>query len=85
MEKINHPKHYNEHPSGIECITIARWFNFNLGNVIKYIWRTGLKPNEEYLDDLKKARFYLNDEIEKLDSRWKRLIIQSITMHIHQE
>ena len=67
MEKVNHPKHYNAHPSGIECITIARWFNFNLGNVIKYIWRTGLKPDEEYLDDLKKARFYLNDEIEKIE------------------
>jgi len=69
MEKINHPKHYNEHPSGIECITIARWFNFNLGNVIKYIWRVGLKPGEDDIDELKKALFYLNDEIEKLDSQ----------------
>ena len=69
MEKINHPKHYNEHPSGIECITIARWFNFNLGNVIKYIWRVGLKPGEDDIDELKKALFYLNDEIEKLDNQ----------------
>ena len=69
MEKINHPKHYNEHPSGIECIEIIRWFNFNLGNVIKYIWRVGLKPGEDDIDELKKALFYLNDEIEKLDSQ----------------
>lgn len=66
-DAVNHPKHYLGHPSGIECITITRHFNFNLGNVIKYVWRAGLKsPNA--LKDLKKARWYLDDEIKRLES-----------------
>lgn len=40
---VNHPIHYNQHPSGIECIDIVRHHDFNIGNVIKYIWRAGLK------------------------------------------
>lgn len=43
MSEINHPDHYNQHPTGIECIRIVEHFNFNLGNAIKYIWRAGLK------------------------------------------
>ena len=37
------PPHYQAHPSGIECITIAEHMNFTLGNAVKYIWRAGLK------------------------------------------
>lgn len=37
--------------------------NFNLGNVVKYLWRAGLKA-EVPLEDLEKAMFYLRDEIE---------------------
>lgn len=68
MSEINHPKHYNSHPSGIECIQIARHHNFNIGNVLKYIWRAGLKDSESDIKDLKKAMWYLQDEIEKLKS-----------------
>ena len=39
---VNHPKHYNSHPSGVECIDIVRHYDFNIGNVIKYVWRAGL-------------------------------------------
>ncbi len=46
-EEVNHPKHYNDHPSGVECLTIVQAFNFNLGNVIKYVWRAGLKPGQK--------------------------------------
>lgn len=31
-EKVNHPKHYNAHPSGVECIDIVEHMNFNRGN-----------------------------------------------------
>lgn len=61
---VNHPSHYTTHPSGIECIQITRHMNFNLGNAIKYIWRAGLKDGK--VQDLKKAVWYLNDEIKKL-------------------
>jgi len=73
-ETINHPTHYNESPatcekcgSRIECITVVRHFNFNLGNVIKYIWRAGLKDRDAHLEDLKKARWYLDDEVKRLE------------------
>lgn len=64
-DMVNHPPHYNSHPSGVECITVTRWFNFNLGNVIKYIWRAGIKDEEATLEDLKKARWYLDNEIDR--------------------
>jgi len=60
-DPVNHPQHYTQHPSGIECIAITRHMNFNLGNAIKYIWRAGLKGNS--VEDLKKAAWYLQDEI----------------------
>lgn len=64
---VNHPLHYTSHPSGVECITVTRHMNFNLGNAIKYIWRAGLKQNS--IQDLEKAVFYLNDEIERLKNQ----------------
>jgi hypothetical protein len=39
--------------------------NFNLGNVIKYLWRAGLKEEGTTIEDLKKAAWYLNDEIKR--------------------
>lgn len=56
--------HYNAHPSGVECIRIVEHYNFNLGNCIKYIWRSGLKDSAKDLEDLKKARYYLDNEIQ---------------------
>ncbi len=60
---INHPPHYTAHPSGIECIQVTEHMGFNLGNAIKYIWRADLKFNA--LEDLKKAVWYINREIER--------------------
>lgn len=62
---VNHPPHYNEHPADVECIEIVRHMNFNLGNVIKYVWRNGLKDSEPSIKDLEKARWYLDDEITR--------------------
>lgn len=60
---VVHPKHYNAHPSGIECIEVVRHMGFNLGNAVKYVWRADLKFDA--LEDLEKAVFYIQDEIEK--------------------
>ncbi len=65
-DPVNHPKHYTSHPSGVECITITRHMGFNLGNAIKYIWRADEKGNT--LEDLKKAAWYIADEIKKRES-----------------
>jgi len=62
-ETINHPQHYNQHPSNVECLTIIRWFPYNIGAVIKHLWRAGLKGDR--LQDLEKALVYLQDEIER--------------------
>lgn len=61
-DQVNNPKHYTSHPSGIECLEITRYMGFNLGNVLKYIWRADLKGKD--IEDLEKAAFYLLDEIE---------------------
>lgn len=64
-DQVRHPKHYNEHPSGIECLDVVRHMNFNLGNAMKYIWRAGLK-SDDAVQDLEKAIFYLQDEIGRI-------------------
>ena len=55
---INHPQHYEKHKITVEPIDLIDTCNFCIGNVIKYIVRSKDKGNE--LEDLKKARFYLN-------------------------
>lgn len=64
-ETINSPKHYNSSPSGIEAIEILRHMNFNVGNAAKYLFRCGLKGDA--IEDLKKSRWYINDEIARLE------------------
>ena len=60
-DMVNHPPHYNSHPSGVECIQITEHMGFCLGNAVKYIWRAGLKTDA--VEDLEKARWYLEREI----------------------
>lgn len=63
-DPVNHPAHYTVHPSGVECITVTEWMTFNLGNCVKYIWRADHKGAT--IQDLEKARWYLDREIERL-------------------
>lgn len=69
-DAVEHPSHYTEHPSGVECIEITRHFNFPIGNAIKYLWRAGLKDGgpDKQIEDLKKAVWYITDEIKTLES-----------------
>ena len=57
------PQHYLSHPNGVECIDVVEHLPFCLGNVIKYIWRADLKGDA--LEDLRKARWYLDREISR--------------------
>lgn len=68
-EEVDHPKHYNTHPSGIECIEIVEDLSFNLGNAIKYLWRAGLKPGVNVETDLRKAIWYIDREISRRRAR----------------
>ena len=65
-ERINHPSHYGGEDNLYEAIkVIEAWdLGFNLGNTIKYISRAGKKL--DMLEDLEKASWYINREINKL-------------------
>lgn len=66
-ENVNHPKHYNSHPAGVECIDVIRHYVCDIANAIKYLWRAGLKPEmgkddaEKEIEDLKKCLWYIED------------------------
>jgi hypothetical protein len=63
-DPVDHPVHYNSHPSGVETITITEHMTFNLGNAIKYVWRAGEKGTFE--QDLRKAIWYIEREIKRV-------------------
>ena len=62
-DPVHHPRHYTSHPSGVECITVTEHMGFCLGNAMKYIWRADLK--NDAIEDLEKARWYIEREIAK--------------------
>lgn len=69
-DNVNHPSHYNE--SGVECIEAIRatlgdgFQDYCKGNVMKYLWRYKYKNG---LEDLQKARVYLNWMIESIEQK----------------
>lgn len=68
IESVNHPNHYGGKGNPLEVINIIEYYglNFNLGNVIKYCLRAGKK--DEIIQELKKAQWYINREIERLEN-----------------
>jgi len=70
--EVDHPDHYNWLP-GTECIDVAEHFNFNLGNAVKYIWRVETKEISGALVDLRKARWYVDREIKRMEAAIARL------------
>ncbi len=65
-ETVNHPEHYNQHPSGVECIKIVREYNYNTGTAMAYLWRAQYKGG---IEDLQKAVWHIQDEIERLQGK----------------
>lgn len=65
-DAVSHPSHYTSHPSGVECIQVTEWMNFNIGNAVKYLWRAGGKGDA--VEDLKKAAWYVQREITRLET-----------------
>lgn len=75
-EQVSHPSHYAwlKDLCGVEPLDICRHLDFNTGNAIKYLLRKdkvdGNKTKtEKRIEDLRKAIFYINDEINKLNGR----------------
>ena len=63
-DPVNKPNHYNQHPSGVECITIVQELSYNCGVAVAYIWRSPHKGSQ--IEDLKKAIRHLEFEVERL-------------------
>lgn len=70
-EQVNHPKHYGGEDSIYEAIkVIDAWdLGFSLGNTVKYISRAGKKDPNKELEDLRKAKWYLEHHISKLEEK----------------
>jgi hypothetical protein len=68
-DPVNHPPHYQV--GGLECIDVIEALDlpFHLGNTLKYLWRAGRKDGTHTLEDLKKARFYLDRQISLLEKQ----------------
>ena len=58
---------YYGFPNGVEAEDICRYLSFNLGNVVKYSCRAGRKDIKKKIEDLRKAKDYLEDEIKRLE------------------
>ena len=70
MNAIDHPDHYGGKENTYEAIKVIEAYNlnFSLGNVIKYVLRAG-KKNSDTVEDLKKARWYIERQIENLEKK----------------
>lgn len=70
-DQVNNPDHYGGFDNIYEAIkVIEAWeLDFCLGNVIKYISRAGKKDPNKVVEDLKKAKWYLDRKIEKLQDK----------------
>ena len=62
-DPVNHPSHYTQY-LGMEVIDLTEQMNFNKGNAVKYIARSGFKSNE--IEDLEKAAWYIAREISRV-------------------
>lgn len=73
-EQVSHPSHYAwlKDLCGVEPIEICRNFDFSIGNALKYLMRKGKADGdkteeEKRIEDLRKAIFYINDEIKRIE------------------
>lgn len=69
-EMVNHPKHYGNGPYEVIKVIHAWDLGFDLGNAVKYIAIAGKKYSDKTLEDLEKAKWYIQSEIDKLKSRY---------------
>lgn len=70
-EMVNNPSHYGGKDNVYEVIKIIEHYNldFHIGNLVKYVIRAGKKDPAKELEDLKKARFYLDRKIQNLENQ----------------
>jgi hypothetical protein len=64
-DPVNHPSHYTQY-LGVEVIDLTEQMNFNKGNAVKYITRSGFKFKSNEIEDLEKAAWYIAREISRV-------------------
>lgn len=64
---VNHPSHYTDGKIEVIDFIEEKKLNFHRGNAVKYISRAGKKDPTKEIEDLKKAVWYLNREIGRLE------------------
>lgn len=67
-DPVNRPSHYTAY-DGLQIIDLTEQMNFNRGNAVKYVARAGLKNKDTEIEDLEKAGWYIQREIERLQKR----------------
>lgn len=65
-DNVNHPSHYTDGKIEVIDFIEQKNLNFHRGNAVKYIARAGKKDSEKEVEDLRKAVWYLNQEITRL-------------------
>lgn len=66
-EDAINPPHYQQY-EGFEVIDVTEQLNFCLGNAAKYILRAGHKPGNSKVQDLEKAKWYIEREIRRVEN-----------------
>ena len=64
---VNHPSHYTDGKIEVRDFIEDKGLNFHRGNAVKYIARAGKKNPAKEVEDLKKAVWYLNREIQRME------------------
>lgn len=70
-DPVNHPSHYTDGKIEVIDFIEDKKLNFHLANAVKYISRAGKKDPSKEIEDLKKARWYLDRYIQKLEESQK--------------
>lgn len=69
-DSVSHPPHYaSGWSNGAEVIDLTEHLSFCAGNVVKYVCRAGRKDPDKHIEDLEKARWYLDREIKRIEGR----------------
>ena len=70
-DNVNHPAHYTDWKIEVISFIEDKHLNFHRGNAVKYISRAGKKDKSKEIEDLEKAVWYLQREIDKLKGEQK--------------
>lgn len=71
-DNVNHPSHYTRGKIEVWDFIIDQDLNYLIGNVVKYVCRAGEKDPAKHIEDLEKAKAYLNREIKRVQEKHER-------------